>query len=650
MGVSSYCVKSTATIKENNINAAYKALKAQSGELQLFADGDLQFANNLPGLLEKLSMDFNVNNGNLESISFYGGKGDNSMFVWPALAPYIESGSEIIMDHDGEREITTFENGEYYTDIVDEDYYDDEEIDEAIEQIFEKAEEQELTVNDIKELCQQEAGINSTDYKGNTILHAVIEYYMDEENADNLNDNVEALITAILDAGIDVNHLNNEEESVIYLALERAAYKLAQRIYDHGVNFDDAEITGLLWLASDSHDKLMLDFVTEKNEPSKKAITKAFICACAGHAHREEKQPYIEYFIEKLNPDVNAASDTKLYFMLGDMRKGATPLMAAALSDDPVLIQKLVKLGVEPKAEDDAGNTALHYCSGQTWIGGDCSTAWFAAKGNHECIQHFLELGLSAGQNNKSNKSPYELALEDNRKILPVFNDFLTAKGKPVPQLDFKNLNGVIEFSKDGQLAYRLSFKDGKFDGKQQLFHSSDAICAEITYQDNVPVDSYKVWSKDGTLNFDSQMVNGKFDGEYKVYGPTGELVQDAKYVQGRLNGQALFYDANGDLLAEGNYNKGQKHGRFFMTDKDGKPLLDVEFENDEYKSKEAEQKKEKKKGAGLMDLFTGMFSKEAMLVEKIEEAFSPSKKMFYHKPQKLLEIYKMTQLSLLQE
>jgi ankyrin repeat protein len=82
--------------------------------------------------------------------------------------------------------------------------------------------------------------------------------------------------------------------------------------------------------------------------------------------------------------------------------------MAAALADDLALIQYLLSAGADLHAADAYGNTALHYCSGQTWAS-DGGPLWFALEDNPKVIDLLRSHGADDGARNVAGRTPADL-------------------------------------------------------------------------------------------------------------------------------------------------------------------------------------------------------------------------------------------------
>lgn len=131
--------------------------------------------------------------------------------------------------------------------------------------------------------------------------------------------------------------------------------------------------------------------------------------ACNSSSDKPHKLEMVQYLVEHLHCNVNARAGRSLWSLQGRVRRQGTPLMAAALMDDLAVVDYLLSAGAEVNAVDVYGNTALHYCSGQTWIAGDTDAMWFAGEENPQVIELLRQYGADDGARNIAGITPVDL-------------------------------------------------------------------------------------------------------------------------------------------------------------------------------------------------------------------------------------------------
>ena len=132
--------------------------------------------------------------------------------------------------------------------------------------------------------------------------------------------------------------------------------------------------------------------------------------ACSAYSILPGKLEMVRYLVEELGCDVNARATKVASAFKGPVGRLGTALMAAALTDDLALVQYLLSAGADVHAADAYGNTALHYCSGQTWVnepGG--GTLWFALDDNPKVIDLLRSHGADDGARNVAGRTPADL-------------------------------------------------------------------------------------------------------------------------------------------------------------------------------------------------------------------------------------------------
>ncbi|MGE6340513.1 ankyrin repeat domain-containing protein, partial [Acidovorax sp. NPDC077664] len=137
------------------------------------------------------------------------------------------------------------------------------------------------------------------------------------------------------------------------------------------------------------------------------------LVACTSSSDRPHKLEMVKYLVEHLHGDVNARTNLSMWSMQGRVRRQGTPLMAAALTDDLAVMGYLLSAGADVHAVDVYGNTALHYCSGQTWIAGDTDAMWFAGEENAQVVELLRQHGADDNARNAAGRTPADLAADE---------------------------------------------------------------------------------------------------------------------------------------------------------------------------------------------------------------------------------------------
>lgn len=164
-----------------------------------------------------------------------------------------------------------------------------------------------------------------------------------------------------------------------------------------------------------------------------------------------------------------------------------------------------------------------------------------------------------------------------------------------------KPLNGIVQqYFKEGQLAAKIGFKDGKNHGKTYMYHPNGQVAKLITFEDGVPNGVFEDYYSTGQLQQQGIYTNGELSGEVKSYYESGKLkleldikeiatVDNKKLISGtekeyyedgtlkqsktvtKGNGTIDKYHPNGIILTHGEYKNGLPNGEFKEYYNDGK-------------------------------------------------------------------------------
>ncbi len=666
MGVISECIESTLAIPAKKAPDALRALR--KGLKDLFSDRDLELANNLQHALSLLDMDCDVDDaGNLSNIRFAGGKGDNSTLVFPHLAPYIVDGGSILMEHDGERERTTFHGGSFgieAEDDFDEDYDDDdydedeEELSEAVDEFFSKIEEGEVTVADVEAIYASEGNLDFVDYCSNTPLVALLSCIenadyeaeqaargdADEREGDPWRDVMEAMLRC----SPDLDAIGEDGDTALGLLIRGGHLPEVERLLDAGASLTGKGAGSALSAACHTLKPPVVELLRARG--LEVADSDALVAATCEHEHREEKLDFIRFLVEQCGVDVNRPAASAYCSYDGELAKRATPLMVAAQTDDIAVLRYYLERGAEVNARDADGNTALMHCCGQTWVSGGEGIAWSRRKHNAAVVRALLEAGAEVGARNKRGESAYDIARKENRPGLELLREHIEASGGSLPVEITDDFTGTITYRKAGEKAYEVRIENGKLNGEQRFFTETGAVHCSVNYDAGTASGECRVWYDDGTPCIEATLVDGKPHGEVRVFTKAGEQGLVARFENGRFHGEQVMYGDDGEVAMSGCYVKGVKEGRFFCR-KGDKVLIDQIFK-DGVPESEPEKDETKGEGGGLVGLLTGLIgtalSKEMLIAESMEEKFNPLDKLVYHRPKKVLAIVAKTQSRLI--
>ena len=164
-----------------------------------------------------------------------------------------------------------------------------------------------------------------------------------------------------------------------------------------------------------------------------------------------------------------------------------------------------------------------------------------------------------------------------------------------------KLLNGEVQqYYKDGQLAAKISFKDGKNHGKIYMYHPNGQVAKLITFEEGTPNGAFADYYSTGQLQKQGTYTNGEILGTVTTYYESGKLKSETNiteietvdnrklmsssekeyYEDGTLkmnkiltkgNGTIDKYHPNSIILTHGEYKNGLPNGEFREYYNDGK-------------------------------------------------------------------------------
>ncbi len=661
MGVHSVCVRSSVAIRADQTKEALKALKKGVAELGFFDSRNVEFSGSLPEALEKLDFEFEVVDGEIREIQFGGGKGDNSVHILPILAPYIAEGSELVMTHDDEREVWEFFGGQFER-YIDDDYDDEDEddiSDEAYE-LFDLVSDLQFTEKDVASAIKAEGNLDFRGEDNDTIVMTFLSAVADGADDDDEDilrrqptpEGLHEKFEILLRHKPDLNLVNYYEESALYTALNAGLFDLAGQLIDNGADLFLKKVPSPFRIAAARRSHDLLKFLADKGHALSDNADDMLVVACASREYAPGKLDFVRYLVDEAGVDINQSIAEGLSTWTGELRAGATPLMAAAVSDDPGVTAYLLEKGADTDVKDSAGNTALHYCSGQTWYSGDGDRCWHADRGNLDVVKLLATDAKAINARNRSSQSSYSLARQQNKPALAYFREVMERDGAPLPVEVSDELNGEVTASPEGQMGYALNFKDGNLHGRQRFINANGSPFVEIDYAEGKAHGEYKCFYDDGKLMFDATCEDGKWHGDVKMMSKNGMVGQHLQYQNGRRHGRQLLLNDDGTPIIDAHYVDGKKHGHFFFKKPGGDVVVDEEFVDGVPKETAEDSAGEEKKDglAGLFGALMGAISKGMLAAEMAEDMIKPTDKLFFHKQEKVLAFFEKMQSKVLEQ
>ena len=207
---------------------------------------------------------------------------------------------------------------------------------------------------------------------------------------------------------------------------------------------------------------------------------------------------------------------------------------------------------------------------------------WYES-GSQKAHLHYKE-----GVLHSEGKNPALIRYTEDRSIEEV-QDF--NQGQPV--------GTHVKYHPNGKESYKVQYKKGKKQGKEQFFTSQGKLAGEGLYKEGIPVGVHERKSEEGTLvylaKYDNEghllepiqefspkgikiaqyrIVDGKREGDFRLWTEGGIPQAEYHYAAGNLEGEQREYHPNGQLKAKAFYEGNVKEGSYEEWYEDGKKAL----------------------------------------------------------------------------
>jgi antitoxin component YwqK of YwqJK toxin-antitoxin module len=137
-------------------------------------------------------------------------------------------------------------------------------------------------------------------------------------------------------------------------------------------------------------------------------------------------------------------------------------------------------------------------------------------------------------------------------------------------------------FHENGNLYVICYYKDGKKEGKYQVYHEDGKnLEKEFHLKNGILEGSYKSWYENKEPHEFLTYKNGLEEGRYQKWYPDKQIENDYCYVQGQKHGRYLTFFENGNKSIESYYKMGVKEGKCTWFYKSGKVMEEMNYIND---------------------------------------------------------------------
>ena len=402
--------------------AALKSLQRGCPKHMVIADylqNPEEFASTryLARAFELLGTQCDVDGGDLVLVPFEGGESvDLSAYYWDFIETLaheentgsLSEGSKLAM----------IEAGMDVDDEQDARHHASEAADDFISEMGDRP----ITLAELDAVIASEGSVNFCNYEGKTPLleacagyrwaisqHADAQLEDDDEDGREAKADAAAMLEArahnlhtVLQRKPDMAARTPDGTDALGFAAESGSVDFVEQLLAHGAQVNEGALLGAVQSLSLGMVRRLAQHHAHLAGPD------LLVRACSAYSAMPGKLEMVRYLVEELGCDVNARATKVAYEGKGRVGRLGTALMAAALADDLAVIQYLLSAGADLHALDAYGNTALHYCSGQTWVS-DGGPLWFALDDNPKVIELLRRHGADEGARNVAGRTPADL-------------------------------------------------------------------------------------------------------------------------------------------------------------------------------------------------------------------------------------------------
>ena len=176
----------------------------------------------------------------------------------------------------------------------------------------------------------------------------------------------------------------------------------------------------------------------------------------------------------------------------------------------------------------------------------------------------------------------YQYWVQDS--LISEYADLHYPNGQLIEKISYKEgkKNGKFTgYYESGQTKYIRTYKDDKLEGKYADYTESGQILLKQSYVNDLLDGASKEWYLNGKVKVKTSYTTGKLNGGFMSYDSLGRKETKGEYEMGLKTGDWLTWYPSGKKKERLSYFSGKANGMYSLWDEEGRIIKEGEYSND---------------------------------------------------------------------
>ena len=172
----------------------------------------------------------------------------------------------------------------------------------------------------------------------------------------------------------------------------------------------------------------------------------------------------------------------------------------------------------------------------------------------------------------------------DQDSLVSEYADLHYPNGQLIEKISYKEgrKNGKFTgYYESGQTKYIRTYKDDKLEGKYADYTESGQILLKQSYANDLLDGASKEWYLNGEVKVKTSYTAGKLNGGFMSYDSLGRKETKGEYDMGLKTGDWLTWYPSGKKKERLSYFSGKANGMYSLWDEEGRIIKEGEYSND---------------------------------------------------------------------